>query len=99
MWVKVLVGAPTPESSRGECLHAPLGFLKFTALTYQSNIPKMKEQLNDKELIDILNNKDTEVFYADNAFQKYIELDFEVDKALSLACLTDNDIHRNPLLR
>lgn len=58
----------------------------------------MKEQLSDNEHLEMLNNPEAELLGRISAFEKYVELDFEEDKALSMAGLTENDIHRNPFL-
>ena len=59
----------------------------------------MKDELSDNEHLEILNNPEAELFGRISAFEKYVELDYEADKALSMAGLTENDIHRNPFLR
>jgi hypothetical protein len=59
----------------------------------------MKDELSDNEHLEMLNNPEAELLGRISAFEKYVELDFEADKALSMAGLTENDIHRNPFLR
>lgn len=46
----------------------------------------------------MLNNPETELLGRISIFEKYVELDYEADKALSIAGLTKNDIHNNPFL-
>lgn len=59
----------------------------------------MKDELSDNEHLEMLNNPEAELFGRISTFEKYVELDYEADKALSMAGLTENDIHKNPFLR
>ena len=59
----------------------------------------MKDELSDKEHLEMLNNPEAELLGRITTFEKYIELDYEADKALTMAGLTENDVHRNAFLR
>lgn len=59
----------------------------------------MKDELSDKEHLEILNNSEAELLGRISTFEKYVELDYDADKALSMAGLTENEVHRNPFLR
>lgn len=59
----------------------------------------MKDELSDNEHLEMLNNPEAELLGRISTFEKYVELDYEADKALSMAGLTENDIHNNPFLR
>ncbi len=59
----------------------------------------MNEEFSDKEHLEMLNNQDADILGRISTFEDYVALDYEADKALSMAGLTENDIHRNPFLR
>ena len=56
------------------CRFPAFGATEIRNETCKSKRPKMKEQPNDKEHLEILYNKEAELFVRINAFQNYIEL-------------------------
>lgn len=59
----------------------------------------MQDELSDKDHLDMLNNIDADIFSRISTFREYVEINFEVDEALSMAGFKETDIQKYPLLK
>lgn len=59
----------------------------------------MKDELTDKEHLEILKDEDADNFGRIITFQEYTEIGYEADDALRMAELQLEDIDKEPFLR
>lgn len=60
---------------------------------------KMKENLSDKEHLDMLANKEADVVGRESTFIEYTQLGFKPNKALKMAGFKEVDILKYPSLQ
>lgn len=51
----------------------------------------MKDELNDKELLEMLNNIEADLFGRKATFKEYVKIGFDIEKAKSMAGLKNYD--------
>jgi hypothetical protein len=59
----------------------------------------MRDEIPDSEHPEILNNSEADILGRILTFTEYLKLNYNADKALSMAGLKESDIHNNPILR